>query len=409
MTASLAAERPAPVRPEHVPAERVVHFDIYDVPGADEDVQLAYRAFQQSCPDIFWTPANGGHWVATRAEDIEAIQRDPERFSHRRVTLPPMPPEMPPQIPLELDPPVHAAYRRPLTRALLPKVVNALEAKVNDTAVSLIEGLKPRGECDFVADFAKILPIVVFLDLVDLPRADSPGLLELTEDAVRGTTMEVKQRAHAGVAAYLHPWVTARRERPGDDLLSVIVNADIDGERIGFGEAMAFASLVLFGGLDTVASVLGFIAHFLARNPDHRRQLCDRLDDDAFLNGAIEELLRRHGAANTARVVTRDLEFKGVFLKAGDMILPPNLLYGLDERRVDDPLRVDFTRPFPVPHAVFGNGAHTCPGAVLARREIKAFLREWLRRIPDFQVKPGAKPVLATGMVNGVLSLPLVW
>lgn len=397
------------MRPDHVPADRVVHFDIYDVPGADKDIQLAYRAFQQNNPDIFWTPANGGHWVVTRADDIEAIQRDHERFSHRRITIPPMPPEYPRQIPLEVDPPEHAAYRRPLTRALLPRVVNALDAKVTDLAIQLVEELKPRGECEFIEDFAKILPIAVFLDLVDLPRADRTLLLPLAEDAVRGTSVEARQRAYAGIAAYLMPWIEARRAKPGDDLLSQIINADINGERISQAEAMAFASLVLFGGLDTVASSLGFIANFLARNPDHRRQLREGLDDSSFMQGAIEELLRRHGVANTARVVTRDMEFKGVQLRAGDMILPPNLLYGLDERKVEDPLRVDFTRPFPVPHATFGNGPHTCPGAVLARREIKAFLTEWLRRIPDFEIKPGTRPRLATGMVNGVLSLELSW
>lgn len=397
------------VRPDHVPADRVVHFDIYDLPGADEDVHLAYRAFQQNGPDIFWTPVNGGHWVATRAEDIEAIQRDHERFSHRRITIPPMPPDFPRQIPLEIDPPEHTAYRRPLTRALLPKVVNALDAKITDIAVQLVDELRPRGECDFIEDFAKILPIVVFLDLVDLPRSDRTLLLPLAEDAVRGTNEAARHRAHTGIASYLMPWIEARRAKPGDDLLSQIVNANINGEKISHPEAIAFASLVLFGGLDTVASSLGFIAAFLARSPDHRRQLCERLDDTAFMQGAIEELLRRHGLANTARVVTSDMEFKGVFLRAGDMILPPNLLYGLDERKVEDPLRVDFARPFPVPHATFGNGPHTCPGAVLARREIKAFLVEWLRRIPDFAVRPGTRPILATGMVNGVLSLPLVW
>src|SRR5689334_11574734 len=97
-------------RPEHVPEELVVDFDIYAIPGADEDLQGAYRAFQQNCPDIFWTPFNGGHWVATRAADIETMQRDHETFSHRRITIPPMPPEFPRMIPLEVDPPEHAFY-----------------------------------------------------------------------------------------------------------------------------------------------------------------------------------------------------------------------------------------------------------------------------------------------------------
>lgn len=397
------------LRPEHVPEELVVDFDIYDIPGSDEDVQLAYRAFQQRCPDIFWTPANGGHWVATRAEDIEAMQRDHECFSHRRITIPPMPAEFPRQIPLEVDPPEHGQYRRPLMRALLPKVVDALDGKIRETAIALIEALAPRGGCEFIADFAKILPIVVFLDLVDLPRDDRHQLLPLAEDAVRGTTPEIRGRAHEALAAYLQQWIVARREVPGEDLLSILVNADIGGERISHAEATAFATLVLFGGLDTVASMLGFIARFLATHPAHRAELAARLGDARFMQGAIEELIRIHGLANTARVVARDMDYKDLRFRAGDVILPPNLLYGLDERRVDEPLKVDFERPFPVPHAVFGNGPHTCPGAVLARREIRIFLEEWLSRIPDFEVRPGTRPILATGMVNGVLELQLRW
>jgi cytochrome P450 len=396
-------------RPAHVPPDRVVPFDIYSVPNSDEDIQLAFRAFQQNCPDIFWTPANGGHWVATRADLIEQIQKDPARFSHRRITLPPMPDTVPKQIPLELDPPVHGGYRRPLMQSLLPKIINALEPNIRQRTIELIEGFLGRGECEFIEEFAGVLPVSVFLEMVSLPQADRDFLREIAERATRGQTNEVRVQANSDLGSYLAPYVSARREQPGDDLLSTLVNTEIDGTKIPFEEAMSFAILVMFGGLDTVASMLGFVARFLALNPGHRREIVERLDDAAFLRHAIEELVRRHGIANTARVVVHDTELDGVQLKAGDMILPPNMLVGLDERRVEDPLRVDFARPFPIRHAAFGNGAHTCPGAVLARRELQVFLEEWLRRIPDFEVKPGTKPVLATGMVNGVLKLELVW
>nr|WP_246359460.1 cytochrome P450 [Sphingomonas yantingensis] len=211
------------------------------------------------------------------------------------------------------------------------------------------------------------------------------------------------------LGAYLAPIVSARREAPGNDLLSTIVNAEIGGEKIAFDKAISFSMLVMFGGLDTVASMLGFIARFLATHDGVRRQIAARLDDAAFLRHATEELLRRHGVANTARVLTRDVELDGAVLKAGEMILPPNMLVGLDERKVSDPTTVDLSRPFPIHHATFGNGVHTCPGAVLARREIQVFLEEWLRRIPDFRIRAGTRPVMATGMVNGVLKLELEW
>ncbi|GAC1572401.1 MAG: cytochrome P450 [Sphingomicrobium sp.] len=399
---------PLAIKPDHVPDALVYDFDMYNIPGSDEDIQLAYRAVQQSAPDIFWTPRNSGHWVATRAEDIEVMQRDYERFSYRKIVLPRMP-DGQRQIPLELDPPEHGQFRRPLMQGLLPKVVNALEDKVREVAVALIEGFEADGKCEFVEQFAKVLPIVVFLDLVDLPRDDRHYLLPFAEDSVRGRSVEVRANAQRKVGEYLADKVIARRANPGEDLLSKLVSARIDGEEMAFDDAISFASLVLFGGLDTVAGMLGFVARFLADNPDHRRALVEHLDDEPYMRNALEELLRRHGLANTARYITHDFDYKGVSFREGDMVLPPNLLVGMDERKIDDPTKVDFERPFPIRHAIFGSGPHTCPGAVLARRELRIFLEEWLRRIPEFSIAPGTKPVLATGMVNGVLELQLVW
>ncbi len=404
----MSQERPRARKPDHVPAEKVVEFDFYNVPGSDQDVQLAYRAVQQSAPDIFWTPFNGGHWVATRAEDIEAMQRDYERFSHRKIVLPEMPDGTPRQIPLEVDPPEHTHFRRPLTKALLPGVVNGIEPGIRKVAVEAIEGFLSRGECEFIEEFAKVLPIHVFLDLVDLPRSDKTKLLPLAEQAVRAPDAATRGAAHLAVNQYLESWVAKRREQPGEDLLSQIVNATKDGEKISNEDAVLFATLVLFGGLDTVASMLGFVANFLARNPEHRHALAARLDDEVFMRGALDELLRRHGIANTARKIAGDFEYKGLEFRAGEMILPANLFVGLDERANEDPTKVDFERSARR-HATFGNGVHVCPGAALARRELRIFLEEWLRRIPEFQIKPGTQPVFATGMVNGVLRLELSW
>ena len=395
-------------RPENVPADLVRDFNLYDIPGAAEDVQAAYARFQQDAPDIFWTPHNGGHWVATRGEDILAMQRDYKHFSHQHILIPPMPSGTPRQIPLEMDPPEHSRYRRPLMQALMPAIVAELEANVRKVAIEAIERVLPRGECEFVEEFAKVLPIHVFLELVNLPIADKEILLPVAEDSVRGRDAETRLRAHQQMGAYLLDKVRARRESPGNDLLSKLVNVELDDGRISENEAVDYATLVLFGGLDTVAGMIGFIARFLALNPGHRRQLVERLDDEAFLKNAIEELIRRHGLANTARVIAEDYDYKGIFFRKGDRILPANLFVGTDDRLNENPLVVDFNRDKPV-HAAFGNGPHACPGAVLARREIRIFLQEWLNRIPDFCIKPGTQPVLATGMVNGVLRLDLCW
>jgi cytochrome P450 len=395
---------PVPV-PPHVPANLVVDFDFYNIPGSDDDVQLAWRKLHDTAPDIFWTPRNGGHWVATRAAAIKEIQLDHTRFSHRQFTLPvdPNPNFVP--LPLALDPPEHAPIRKIIMPAFMPKAVNALEAKVRTIAAGLVEKLAPQGGCEFIADFASQLPIAVFLDIVDLPWADREMLLPWAETVVRSNDVDAKRQAQMNMAGYLTKWVRERQAEPGEDLISVVVHAEIDGRKITEPEIFSLLTLVLFGGLDTVASMMGFIARFLALHPEHRHDL---IAHPNLRRNAVEELIRRHGISNTARYVTHDLEYNGVRLREGDMVQIPNLLYGLDDRLVSDPEKVDFRREN-VALAVFGNGPHACPGAILARREISVFIDEWLNRIPDFTLKPGSRPVMATGMVNGVTRLDLVW
>ena len=391
--------------PAHVPPERVVDFNCFDPEGVDEDVQLAWRRLHDIAPDIFWTPRNGGHWVATRAEDIETIQRDHDRFSHRNHTIPMQPPHFP-SLPLGVDPPRQAPYRALIAPAFLPRVVQTLEATVRQVAIDLLEDLQPRGECEFMEDFARILPVTVILGLLGLPQQDRPRLIELAELIVRTPGVERRVEAQARIKAYLADWIPKRLAEPGDDLISKVVHAEIDGRPISEEEMYSVCQLLLVGGLDTVASMMGFICRFLAEHPEHRRQL---IEEPALMRGAVEELIRRHGVSNTARLITHDFDYKGVAFKAGDLVQIPNSLYGLDERRVADPLTVDFRRELPIPHAAFGNGVHTCPGAILARREIKVFLEEWLRRIPDFRIKPGSRPVQVTGRVSSVTRLELVW
>lgn len=391
--------------PAHVPAELVADFDYVRPDGVDEDLHLAWKNAQDTLPDIFWTIRNGGHWVVTRAEDIKAVQLDHERFSHQRATIG-GPTEGPGGL-VSMDPPEHGPYRLLVSPAFSPKAVAELEPVVRETTVALTEQLLPKGECEFVGDFAKVLPVVVFLGTVDLPLTDRDTLLPLAEKMIRPRSPQEHGESHAEMAGYLAGVLAGRSERPGDDLLSKFVTAKIKGEPIAFDAAVALSKTVLSGGLDTVASMLGFVARFLALNPGHRRQLTD---DPALVPNAVEELIRRHGLVNTARVVTRDMEFKGVQLKKGEQVLVPNHLYGLDERQVDNPLEVDFTRPSPQQHyAAFGNGPHRCPGSFLARTELTVFLQEWLPRIPDFGIKPGTTPRMASGSVNTTHELHLVW
>jgi cytochrome P450 len=396
-------------KPDHVPAELVRDFDIFDVPGSQTDIQLALRAVQQSCPDIFWTPRNGGHWVATRAKDIEVMQRDHGRFSNNRYLVPKKPPGVQRELPLETDPPRHTALRRPLTLAFTPRVVSENEPRIRALAIELIEGFLERRSCEFVAEFAQVFPIGIFLDFMQLPREDRHSLLPIVKKVVGGRTPAIRLEGQHELLGYIGPIVRRRRTHPGDDILSRLVNVEDGAERISEDDAISYATLVLFGGLDTVAAMLSLVARFLALSHSHLQDIVTHIEDDAFLQSAVEELIRRHGLATTAREIVADLEYGGVTFKQGEMILLIHMLAGLDERKIADPLSVDFRRPRINTHAAFGSGAHSCPGAGLARREMKVFLQEWLRRIPTYRIAEGSTPASVTGFVSGLTELQLSW
>jgi len=392
--------------PAHVPPELVFDFDVYNPPGADIDFHGALkRLHDENYPDIFWSTANGGHWVAIRGEDIHKIFADYQNFSSHRLTVPVSSAPPFPLFPIFADPPEHGLYRALLNPSFSPKAVAALEARARALAIKLVEDLRPRGRCDFVVDFAQHLPIEVFMSIVDVPAADRHDLLEWAEGMVRPKKPEDVHVTIQKIFAYAAAKIAARRAQPGDDLISKFTRAEVNGRPLTDQEITGMVSLVLIGGMDTVVTAMSFAALFLARSPTRRRQL---VENPALIPKAVDELLRRFPIVNQGRCVARDLVYKNVPFKAGDMILLPTTLHGLDERAFPNPLEVNFDRPTPM-HSTFGNGPHRCPGSNLGRTEIKVFLEEWLKRIPDFHLQPGEKISMRSGVNGTVYGLPLAW
>lgn len=397
-------ENAAPI-PSHVPKQLVVDFDYYNFAGGADDLHLAWHKLHDG-PDIFWTPRNGGHWVATRAEDIEAIFKDYERFTSSTGQSIPRKEKPFAFPPVEYDPPQHTVYRNLLAPFFTPKAVGELEKKARQLTIDSIDRFYARGECEFYGEFALHMPIGIFMSLVDLPDTDRLPLLELANIVVRSSDMEAVQQAFGKSWAYLTEKARERVAKPGKDLISALTQAEPGGRKLTVEEILGFGSVALFGGLDTVASTLGFVAKFLADNPGHRKQL---IENPGLIPTAVEELLRRFSVANLARAVARDIEYKGVPMKQGEMIQIPGVLANLDDRRFADPLTVDFNRKDAIRHMTFGAGAHRCIGSFLARTELKVFLEEWLKRIPDFVVTPGKQPVSRSGSVMAIIELPLSW
>lgn len=392
--------------PDNVPPHLVVDFDYFTIDElGKDDIQLAWATLHDG-PDIVWTPHNGGHWIATRAEDIDVMQIDHEHFSHKHTTLPKNDLDQM-AIPLGMDPPQHTPYRRAMMPTFQPRNIKKLEEIARTTARQLVAEIAPRGTCEFIGEFAKVMPINVFLGMVDLPLEHREFLLPWAEVMVRSSDNAARFEVHGKMVNYITPYIDARMTNPGDDVISMVINSDLGGRKPTREEVFGMATLLLFGGLDTVASQLGFITHYLARNPAQRREL---IENPHMRARATEEFLRRFSLPNTARVLTKDYVYKGIQFREGDMIQMPKCLYGLDDRKNTDPHTVDFHRkPSEVKHAAFGAGVHVCPGAVLARREIMIFLDEWLPMIPDFELDASRPAIIKSGPVNGVIELHLNW
>ena len=393
--------------PAHVPPERVHDVDLYNLPGASKDVHLAWKRVQDELPDVFFTPRYGGYWVVTRAELLDQLWPDHERLSSSDGAIGiPRALGTPAQLPIESDPPMHRFFRRPLDMALSPKAVQSLTDRARSLAIELIEGFRARGECEFVKDFAAHLPMEIFLSIVDLPSDDREWLISKAEIMTRGGDVALKQKTLGEVFGYLESWIDRRIKEPGTDLISRIVQLQVEDRPITRQEALSECALVLFGGLDTVAGSMSFVARFLATHPRERQLLIDHPEQ---IGAAIDELLRRFSIPTVGRRLAQDVTLDGVTMKAGDYLQLTTCFHGLDERRWPDPLVVDFQRPIAGNSMTFGKGVHKCPGANLARNELRVYLEEWLKRIPEFSIRPGESPVTATGAVAGVLYLPLVW
>lgn len=387
--------------PAHVPADRVVDIDIYDMPLADMSPQLAWKCFKGKGSPVF-SPHNGGHWIATEGADVLRFFRDVEHFSSRHIVIPD--PGGAPLLPTQSDGTAHIAYRAAIVDFFSADAVEKLTPQIRELTVALIEGFRRRGSCEFVAEFALQLPLIVFLMRMGLPPADRTLLRRHVETFASSAIIEEKQTAYQGLQTYIENCVQARRERPTDDPISRIMNAKVDGRPYTHEEIMGTLTLLLLGGLDTVASSLGFIALHLARNPQDCEYI--RVHHDR-LPLIVAELLRRFSVANTGRILAKDYSHNGILLKKGDRVCMVPTFYNLDPNRIANPEAIDFERPAAL--LTFGAGPHTCAGIHLAKREITVFLEEWLNRIPPFALDPARPPKLFAGFQSSVRELWLSW
>jgi cytochrome P450 len=392
--------------PSHVDPALRRDYDVFDIDAPDGDFARAlFRLKEEGAPPLFWTPANRGHWIATDPLLIDTILTEPARFSSSAMRVPRESNPVPPMVPLMIDPPMHLKYRILLMHAMTPAAVKRMLPDVRALCARLIDEMVPRGGCEFIGDFAQQMPIAVFLSMVGLPLEDRAQVMAIVHRITRPDVPETRMKGFEELAAYMMAKVAERRAHPGEDVISGLARAEVDGKPLDDATLQGMMTVLMLAGLDTVAGMLGFIAAFLARHPAHRRRL---IAEPALIPHAIEEFLRRHAMVNLTREVVEDTELGGVPMKAGDLVVAPTALANLAEDRHADPLAVDFDRRRPR-HATFGAGPHVCMGATLARAEIAIFLEEWLARIPDFAIAPGATLSVQVGAAATIPALPLTW
>ena len=392
--------------PSHVPSSLVRDFDTY-FSGTSKEVFDKWKSLHgEGVPEIFWTPEFKGHWIATRADDIEEIYRDYESFTSSLGISLPLRDSPGPVLPIFCDPPEHGEYRRLIAAFFTPKRIVEVEKIARALAQKIIDSLIDKQECEFFGDFSTFQPIQIFLELAGLPQSDWEILQPLGDTMVRGGDVAIVEAAMGEAWVYLLDRVQRRRREPGDDPLTTLVQGEAFGRKLTDEECAGNAMTVLFAGVDTTPATLTFIAHFLATHPEHRRAL---VADRTRIAPACDEFLRRFPSTVQGRVVRNDMEFRGVTMKAGDFILMPGVLANLDEQRFPDPLTVDFGRIGLSKSITFGAGIHRCPGAMLARMQIKIFLEEWLERIPDFWVAEGKQERVRCGATMSMDYLPLQW
>jgi cytochrome P450 len=392
--------------PAHVPADRVVSFDIYNPPGAEEDYFAAWKTLL-SGPGLVWSTANGGHWIGARGDIVRELWGDAERLSSERLAVTPGLGEVMQFIPLQQDGAEHKAFRMAVMKGFASRYIVALEPRVVEIANALIAELRPRGSCDFVAEFAEILPLNIFLSLIDVPLEDRARLRELGVQLTRPDGSMTVEGLKNAADDYLWPFIEKRIVEPGDDLFSRILSEPVMGRAWTVDEARRMCRNLLFGGLDTVAAMFGMVALHLARHPEDQRLLREKPE---LIPAAADELMRRYPTVSVSRNAVVDVEIDGVTIRAGELVYLPSVLHNLDPASFDAPDEVRFDRSLAsIRHATMGVGAHRCVGAGLARMEVIVFLRAWLSQMPECKLD-AAQPVrMKGGNVGACTALPLVW
>jgi cytochrome P450 family 142 subfamily A polypeptide 1 len=351
---------------------------------------------------------------ATTYQAVIDAERNPELFSNTGGIRPDTP-GMPYMI--DMDDPAHLVRRKLVNAGFTRKRVTEKEPSIGRLCDALIDAVCERGECDFVRDIAAPLPMAVIGDMLGVLPEDRSMLLRWSDDLVTGLSSHIDPTsaefqavmdAFAAYNEFTMDLITKRRTDPTDDLFSILVNAEVEGQRMSDDEIVLETLLILIGGDETTRHTLSGGTEQLVR---HREQWDALVADRSLLPGAIEEMLRwTSPVKNMCRTLTDDTEFHGTSLRAGEKIM---LLFdsaNFDETVFENPDQFDIRRD-PNNHVAFGFGTHFCLGNQLARLELRLMTDRVLDRLPDLRLAADddVLPLRPANFVSGLESMPMVF
>ena len=371
-----------------------------------EDPFPYYRRLRDEAP-AYHNP-DLGFWALSRHADVLEALHDYETYCSRygitleaRSPLPMM---------ITMDPPDHTKMRRLISRAFTPRRIAELEPHIRSLSTRYLDAMVAQGDCDLIGEYAGKLPMDVISRMLGVPDEDQDmlrhwtDLMLIREEDVPDIPPEGEE-AGTHIFEYFLEDVRRKREHPGDDLTSSLLELEVDDVKLNDVEIVAFCFLLIIAGNETTTKLLGNALYWLTRFPDEKAKI---VTDPGLIPDAVEEILRYEGSTQLmARTLTRDVEMHGERMEGGTRVL---LLLGSanrDERVWDDPDRFDITRDKSTQHLSFGHGIHVCLGAPLARLEMRISLEEIHRRIPDYEVDFDGCERIHSGNVRGYSKVPI--
>ena len=407
----------------HQDKDWATDYDIFDREYIKDPFPV-WDELREKCP-IAHSDRWGASWMPTRYEDLYAIAQDFRHFSSRDVLVAPIgsgpqegeepDPEIPEALrnydvgapPITSDPPIHTWARRLILSPFSLKSITKWEPETRDLSRTLIDGFIDNGRCDAAVDYAQQIPPRIIATMLGIPPEQSETFVEWVRGFLEFGLTNAEIGGEAGQKIFLYLWdrIQEHKQNPKDDLISYLLNAEVDGQPVPETHVLGTSFLVLLAGIDTTWSSIGSALWHLAQHPDDAKRLAA---EPALIPTAVEELLRAYSPVTMARIVAQDTQYNGCKFAEGERILMNYPAANRDPEKFPDADKVIIDRAVN-PHIAFGVGIHRCAGSNLARMEMRVSIEEWLKRIPSFRLEDPAAVTWAGGQVRGPRSMPVAF